>query len=266
VVKSGQSFWSIAIAYQITIKDLEVWNNLNRENGLRIGQRLFIPGPNTEGYATPTPIGMVMLSTPDADGRIVHNVQAYQTLSTIAQAYHVEVDTILALNGLQVDWPLQIDQKLLVDPGHVTPSPTPRPLTPVERLTPETDGKYYHTVQSGETLSGIAGLYEVPVTDLMAWNGLNGSSIIRPEQKLVLQVTPPATETPVPSPVIPTATGTPPPPTLSPSPTATLEAATPQAEIDSSSTGDNTSIFWLVGFALVAGFALVVFISRSKRE
>ncbi len=30
-VRSGQSFWAIAIVYQITIHDLEVWNNLSRE-------------------------------------------------------------------------------------------------------------------------------------------------------------------------------------------------------------------------------------------
>src|SRR6266498_1631800 len=58
-VQAGQSFWSIAIAYQITIYDLEVWNNLSRTTPLRAGQRLFIPGKDTEGYATPTPIGMV---------------------------------------------------------------------------------------------------------------------------------------------------------------------------------------------------------------
>jgi LysM repeat protein len=155
-VKAGQSLWSIAIAYKITIADLEKWNNLSRQNKLQIGQRLFIPGSNTEGYATPTPVGMIQVSTPDVDGRIIHTVQAYNTLITIADAYGTNVDRILAYNGLQLDWPLQIGQKLLIDPGHFTPSPTPRPLSPIERLTPESDGKYYHTVSSGETLSGIS--------------------------------------------------------------------------------------------------------------
>jgi LysM repeat protein len=57
-VQAGQSFWSIAIAYQITIHDLEVWNNLSRNTPLQAGQRLFIPGKDTAGYATPTPFGM----------------------------------------------------------------------------------------------------------------------------------------------------------------------------------------------------------------
>jgi LysM repeat protein len=221
-VKSGQSFWAIAVAYKITIHDLEVWNNLSRENKLQIGQKLFIPGSNTKGYSTPTPVGMIQVSTPDADGRIVHSVQAYNTLITIAEAYGVQVDKILANNGLQVDWPLQIGQELIIDPGNVTPSPTPRPLTPIEKLTPDSAGKYYHTVSSGETLSWISSYYEVGIGDLMAWNGLNSNSIIIPGQKLLLEVTPPATETPVPPPATPTS---PPTATLAPSPTIISAAA-----------------------------------------
>ncbi len=210
-VKAGQSLWSIAIAYQITIHDLEVWNNLSRDTPLKAGQRLFIPGKNTEGFATPTPVGMIALAAPDADGRIVHEVGAYQALITISDAYHVPMDRILALNGLQADWPLQIGQKLLISPGNITPSPT---LSAIQKLTPDADGKYYHTVQSGETLFWIAGLYEVSLSDLMVWNGLNATSVIRPDQKLLLLVTPPATATAAQT---PTLTPTPIPPSPSPS-------------------------------------------------
>lgn len=218
-VQAGQSLWSIAIAYQITIHDLEVWNNLFRDTPLKAGQRLFIPGKDTEGFATPTPIGMIVPAAPDADGRIVHEVQAYQALITIADAYHIPVDRILALNGLQADWPLQIGQKLLISPGNITPSPT---LSAIQQLTPEADGSYYHKIQSGETLFWIAGLYDVSLGDLMAWNGLNAASVIRPEQKLLLLITPPATptavqtQTPSPMPITPS-----PSPSMTPAPTGT---------------------------------------------
>lgn len=222
VVQAGQSFWSIAITYQITIQDLEAWNNLSRNTPLQTGQRLFIPGKDTEGYATPTPQGMIVPQTPDADGKIVHEVQPYQALFTIAEAYQVSVDRILALNGWQEEWPLQIGQKLVISPGNITPSAT---LSPIQKLTPEADGNYYHTVQSGETLSWIADLYDVPLADLMNWNGLNNTSVIRPEQKLLLRVTPPATPTVTQSPS-PTAV------TPSPSPSMTLPppTGTPPAE------------------------------------
>lgn len=232
-VASGQSFWAIAIAYHVTIHDLEVWNNLSKDDPLRVGQRLFIPSSNTEGYATPTPVGMIIPSTPDADGKIVHTVAAYQTLTTISEAYKVTIQSILTLNGIQEDWPLQIEQKLLISPGNVTPSPTPRPLTPLEKLTPASDGNYYHVVQSGETLSWIASLYEINLYDLLAWNGLGSTSIIRPEQKLLLQVTPPATATATVAPTTSTPvieaspTPSPKPPTQTPSPTPQPVTPTP---------------------------------------
>ena len=209
-VQAGQSFWSIAIAYQITIHDIEVWNNLSRNIPLKAGQRLFIPNENTEGYATPTPFGMIVPAAPNADGKVIHEVQPYQALITIADAYHVSVDRILTLNGWQEDWPLQVGQKLVIDPGHVTPSPT---LSNIQKLTPDADGNFYHTVHSGETLSWIAGWYDVSLADLMSWNGLTTTSVIRPDQKLLLLVTPPPTATPP-----QTATATQSPVTVTPSP------------------------------------------------
>jgi LysM repeat protein len=270
VVQAGQSFWAIAVAYKITIKDLEIWNNLSRDSKLQIGQRLFIPGPNTEGYSTPTPVGMILASTPGPDGKVIHIVQAYNTLSTISKAYGVKVDAILALNGIQVDWPLQIGQKLLIHPGNVTPSPTPRPLSAVEKLTPASDGKYYHIIQSGETLSWIALLYDVNMFDLMAWNGLNETSIIKPEQKLVLQVTPPATMTPTPAPATATPTAT----VALPTHTPTLAPTQPPAQAGLLPTvptrpapvGAGIPLLGLVFLGLAAGALLVgVLVSRRKQ-
>ena len=267
VVQAGQSFWAIAIAYQVTIKDIETWNNISKDSKLQIGQKLLIPGPNTKGFATPTPMGMILLAQPDKDGKVIHEVQAYQTLSTIGSAYKVEVNTILALNGIQEDWPLQIGQKLVIEPSKVTPSPTPRPLTPVEKLTPAADGKYYHTVQSGETLSWIAGLYEVQLDDLMMWNKLNANSILFPDQKLLLQVTPPATITPTPEPATATPTIT---NTLPATATQTLEPTkpatpTPTPEPADAAEAGSIMFFALVGLVAASGVTLAIWAgSRNK--
>ena len=242
VVQAGQSFWSIAIAYPITIHDLEVWNNVSRTIPLQSGQRLFIPGKNTEGYATPTPVGMVVAQTPDADGKIIHEVQPYQALITISDAYHVPVERILTLNGLQQDWPLQIGQRLVINPGNITPSPT---LSNIQKLTPEADGNYYHTVRSGETLMWIAGLYVVPLSDLMAWNGLNSTSVIYPDQKLLLLVTPPATATLTPSPA-----------TITPTPSTSMTQAPPTATPTVIVT--ETPSLREFGLPLIIGVAMIV--------
>jgi len=252
-VQAGQSFWSIAIAYKITIQDLEVWNNVSRNTPLQAGQRLFIPNKDTAGFTTPTPFGMIVPQAPDADGRIVHEVQPYQALITIAEAYDVSVDRILALNGLQEQWPLQIGQKLLISPGNITPSPT---LSAIQRLTPGADGQYYHSVQSGETLSWIAGLYDVPLSDLMAWNGLDNTSVIRPEQKLLLLVTPPATPTLTPSPTLIT-------PSPSPSTTQSPPTATPPVTETESSPGFDLSLILGLSIIVIGGFLWWRFLRKS---
>jgi len=263
VVQTGQSLWAIAVAYQVTIRDLEVWNNISRSKPLQVGQKLFIPSSNTEGYATPTPVGMVKVATPDADGKIIHVVEPYNTLITIASAYGVTVDTILKLNGIQADWPLQIGQKLIIYPGNITPSPTPRPLTPIEKLTPAGDGRYYHIVQSGETLVWIAKLYEVNLNDLMAWNGLTGSSIIHPGDQILLQVTPPMPPTFTPSPTLPP-TNTPTLPPATPTPTATIVSATATPPVSETTQGTPALLFLFVGLAST-GTVVAVFFLKKKR-
>jgi len=262
IVQAGQSFWSIAIAYQITIHDLEVWNNLSRDYGLFVGQKLFIPSSGTEGYATPTPAGMVLLATPDAEGKIIHEVQPYQALIMIAEAYKVKVDTILAFNGWQADWPLQIGQKLLIVPGKVTPSPTPHPLSAIQQLTPASDGNYYHIVESGEFLAWIADLYDVNLAELMAWNGLTSDSILHPEQQLLLRVTPLATDTPIPA--LPSVTSTiaqtPLPPTSTQELTTTLPSGIADADAGNQSSfsgmGATLVVVLVVAGLLALGWAV----------
>lgn len=263
-VEAGQSFWAIAIAYKITIKDLETWNNISRDIKLQIGQKLFIPTSNTEGYATPTPVGMVQIATPGPDGNLIHTVQAYQTLSTIAQAYKTDVDTLLAQNGLQVDWPLQIGQKLYISAGSSSGSG----LTAIDKLTPESDGNYYHTIKSGETLSWIAKQYGVSLWELMAWNGLNESSIIQPAQKLILMVTPPATNTPAPQPVVathephePTSTPT---PSFTPSPMPSTPTASKIKEAGASPPENSILVFFAAGLAV--SVLLLAYAAAQKKK
>jgi LysM repeat protein len=152
------------------------------------------------------------------------------------------VDRILALNGLQADWPLQIGQKLLISPGNITPSPT---LSVIQKLTPEADGNYYHTVQSGETLFWIAGVYDVPLADLMAWNGLSATSVIRPDQKLLLRLTLPATAT---------AAETPSPIAMTPSPSPAMtpqSTGTPLVTETESSSSRGLSISLILGLIMI---------------
>lgn len=266
-VKSGQSFWSIAVAYGVTIKDILRWNNLPESYVLQTGDKLLIAGPDSEGMVTPTPMGNVVRATPDAEGRIIHEVQVYQNLSKISEAYGVSVAELLGLNFITEDTPLQIGQKLIVKGADHTPTPTPLPLTPLQQLTPAADGKYYHTVGDGQNLQWIANLYGISLADLLAWNYLNNTSIIYPGDRLLLQVTPPATATftpAAPSETPPSSPTSSPSSTLKPSNTATMLSPSPDLEASSENVGiDPVNWLWLLAVGAVA-VAIYFVVAQSK--
>ena len=266
IVKPGQSFWSIAVAYGVTKKDILGWNNLPDNYVLQPGDELQIAGPESRALVTPTPMGNVIVAMPDIEGRIEHVVEAYQNLSKIGEAYGVTVNRLVELNGIAAETPLQIGQRLLIKGPDHTPTPTPVPLTPLQRLTPAADGKYYHTVTEGQNLAWIAGLYGISSDDLMAWNYPKNLSVIYPGERLLLQVTPPATPTFTPLPP----TETPPPtPTPSPtlSPTATLQPTSSAATtILEDTESDSNSSAWLLLLALGAVGVAIYLLVRSKKS
>ena len=268
VVKTGQSLWSIAVAYGVTIKEILAWNNLSDSYVLWPGDKLTIAGPNSRGMITATPQGSVSIAAPNANGSIVHEVQAYQYLSTIAQAYGVPLKTILELNNLTEASTLSIGQKLVIKGPDQTATPTELPLSPLQKLTPAADGKYYHTVTDGQNLAWIAGLYGITAADLMAWNYLTASSVIYPGDRLLLLVTPPATNTPTLGPPSETPQAS---PTLtpSPSPSATRQLLVTPTATDSPTTvslmQNPSNWLWLLAAGAV-GVAVYFVVRNQKAE
>ena len=97
--------------------------------------------------ATPGVPGFIT-STPAADGSITHIVRSGEFLITIAQAYGISLDELLALNNLSTESILQVDQELIIRKATnplpaltsgtvIAPTATLRPsLTPQPSHTP----------------------------------------------------------------------------------------------------------------------------------
>ena len=137
-VKNGDTLYSIAGRYGITVDSLKTANNLT-SNNLKIGQKLTIPS-----------------STTDPTGSTTYTVKSGDTLYGIASKYGVSVEDIKRLNGLSNNL-LQIGQKLTIPSGSSSPSTTT------------------YTVKKGDNLYNIAQKYNVSVSSIMNANNLSST-------------------------------------------------------------------------------------------
>jgi LysM repeat protein len=45
VVAAGETLWSVARQYGVSVEDLERWNGIGRPGSLRVGERLTVSAP-----------------------------------------------------------------------------------------------------------------------------------------------------------------------------------------------------------------------------
>lgn len=68
-----------------------------------------------------------------------------------------------------------------------TPVPTDLAAIPIQVATPRPDGSIIHVVRWGQFLENIAKAYNIPLTELLALNGLNQDTVIYEGDKLLIR-------------------------------------------------------------------------------
>lgn len=139
VVKRGDSLYSIAKRFNVSVDALKSANNL-QNNLITIGQNLVIPA-----------------FTENEDSNITYIVQKGDTLYSIALKYNTTVDKIKKLNNLSSNI-LSINQNLKIPSDEITVENT-------------------YVVKRGDTLYSIARMYNTTVNELRRINNLNNNII-----------------------------------------------------------------------------------------
>ena len=150
-VQSGNTLSGIAEEYGTTVNTLVALNGISNPNLIYVGQVLKIP-------ATGSGASVSTSST------INYTVQAGDTLSGIAEEYGTTVNTLVALNGISNPNLIYVGQVLKI------------PVSGSESTSNSTVTTY--TVQSGDTLSGIALKFGTTVNHLVAINGISNPNLI----------------------------------------------------------------------------------------
>lgn len=168
VVKSGDTLFSIALAYGTDVETIRRLNNLP-DDALQIDQVLIVPGTGAVQQPDATPGA----SEPTAVTGLVYTVQSGDNLSGIAAQFGVAWQDIAAANNiLGPNYNIFRGQKLTI-PG-VTATPAPA------------DAGRKHVVQSGDTLGSIAVQYGVTVQSILEANQLANPDLLRVGQELVI--------------------------------------------------------------------------------
>jgi membrane-bound lytic murein transglycosylase D len=145
---------------------------------LRAGQELRIP----ESSALPAKVALAAarVDRPGSQasrGRF-HVVRRGESLSTIARRHGVSVNTLAAWNGMEPGDTLRAGRKITVRSGG----------NRAAQGKVATNGTHTsYTVRRGDTLSHIAHRFSVTVSQLLSWNGLSKSTLLKPGQRLTVR-------------------------------------------------------------------------------
>lgn len=109
---------------------------------------------------------------------IEYTVAEGDTVSSVAERFGLATPDILALNGLGWSTLIFPGQKLVLRAAEAAPPAPPAP--------PATSEIARHVVAQGDTMSGIAARYGIGLDALLSANGLSRTSLIFPNQSIVL--------------------------------------------------------------------------------
>lgn len=150
IVKWGDTLSSISRRFGVPISVLIAANGIVNPNYIRAGQALWIPAPPPSPWPGP----------------ITHVVQPGENLFRISLRYGTTVQAIQAANGILNPNYIRAGQVLLIPSGP--------PLPPC---------RLWHTVQPGQTLWGIAAMYQV-----LPWYIITLNNLVNPNLLYVGQV------------------------------------------------------------------------------
>ncbi len=173
-VQSGDTLSGLARTHDVPVDVLRTANQI-KGDAIRAGQKLRLP--RDQGMlvdplyaAAAAELAQLQSGLLAADQRS-HRVRPGESLSVIARRYRVSVRDLQRWNNIDNPNRVRAGQQITV---FLAPT-AQAPAGPAPRE---------YTVRSGDSLWSIARKHKVKLNDLIKWNGLDRSAVLRPGQSL----------------------------------------------------------------------------------
>lgn len=170
-VKPGDTLYDIGLQHNLSVSQLKALNRLNSDT-IHPGDVLVLDAEDANKPATP------------ATTAATYTVKSGDTLSRIAAQFKMSVAEIAALNQISNVNAINVGQVLKVY-GTTTNTNTNTNQTNTSK--PAASNAASYTVKSGDTLSKIAALHQMSLSQLVSLNGITNPNLIQVGQ--VLKVT-----------------------------------------------------------------------------
>jgi peptidoglycan lytic transglycosylase D len=184
-IGNGETISEIAENYHTTISSIRAANNL-RGNTIRAGHHLMIPVSTKplDEYSQSADARLARTQGKQRNGnKFEHTVRSGESFWTISQQYKVTTRQLASWNGMAPGDTLSIGKKLVVwSKADLAPRTSPTSTLG------NTTRKLNYTVRNGDSLYLIAQRFRVSITQLVRWNNIDKSKILRPGQRLTMYV------------------------------------------------------------------------------
>jgi len=195
IVKKGDTLWSIARQYNLSLDLILATNNIANSELISIGQEMKIPS-HKNAVAETNIVNQAVVNENDSNNSnssisnninppekaepIVYTVKAGDNLWNISRKYGVSVEVIIDVNNLRDKDLLSLGQKLEIPAigGGVSNSKQKQEPTIIT-----------YTVVKGDTLWSISRRYDVKMNTIISTNNLKEISRLSIGQKLKLPIT-----------------------------------------------------------------------------